>query len=85
MRMEYLKEHRSALFSRMLTTGKLKDHLEEVDSTAYEMLEQLVTRMAKAQGITETLKAEDQMKWVGLMNNIRAAAEEIVLNDLIYS
>lgn len=68
----------------MLSSGKLGHHLEEIDQSANEMFERLVKQMAEKQGVTEKLKANDQMKWVGLMNNIRSAAEEVVLNDLIY-
>lgn len=69
----------------MLLTGKLNAHLEQVDREANEMMERLTTQMAKAEGVTEQLKAADQMAWVGAMNNIEARAEEIVLNDLIYA
>ena len=73
------------VFDGMLLTGKLNAHLEEVDREANEMMERLTTQMAKAEGVTEQLKAADQMAWVGAMNNIKARAEEIVLHDLIYA
>lgn len=73
------------LFYQLLTSGKLGYHLEEIDNLAMDMLDLLIKQMAEKQGVTENLKATDQMKWVGLMNNIRACAEEIVLNDLIYA
>ena len=69
----------------MLLSGKLNKHLEEVDQQADEMVKRLVSQMVKLQGVTEELKAQDQLKWVGVMNNIRAAAEEIVLKELVYS
>ena len=69
----------------MLLSGKLNAHLEEVDRQANEMMERFTTQMAKAEGVTEQLKATDQMAWVGAMNNIKARAEEIVLNELIYA
>jgi len=72
------------LFFQLLTSGKLGHHLKEIDNSANDMLDLLVKQMAKAQGVTEKLKADDMMKWVGLMNNIRSVAEEVVLNDLIY-
>ena len=64
--------------------GKLNEHLHEIDEACYERMELLVEQMKARAGITEELKASTQMKWVGLMNNIRSAAEEIVLNELIY-
>ena len=84
LRHRYLKEHRRVSFFQLLTSGKLGHHLKEIDNSANDMLDLLVKQMAKAQGVTEKLKADDMMKWVGLMNNIRSVAEEVVLNDLIY-
>ena len=85
MRSRYLKEHKRGIYYQLLTSGKLGYHLEEIDNSANDMLELLVKQMAEKQGVTEQLKASNQMKWVGLMNNIRSAAEEVVLNDLIYA
>ncbi|WP_243108560.1 TnpV protein [Aminicella lysinilytica] len=85
LRHRYLKESKRVLFYQLLTSGKLGYHLEEIDNSANDMLELLVKQMAEKQGVTEKLKADDMMKWVGLMNNIRSAAEEVVLNDLIYA
>ena len=82
LRLKYLKEHRRLLYIDLLTSGELTQHLNEVDRQAREMLELLVKQMAQVQGITEQLKAEDQMAWVGAMNNIRSAAEEVVLLDI---
>ena len=82
LRLKYLKEHRRLLYIDLLTSGELTQHLNEVDRQAREMLELLVKQMAQVQGITEQLKAEDQMAWVGAMNNIRSAAEEIVLREI---
>lgn len=67
-----------------MLSGKLKEHIEDIDRQAEDMYSQLVDRMKQAEGITEQLKATDQLRWVGLMNNIRNRAEEIVLNKLIY-
>ena len=83
LRLKYLKEHRRVLYINLLTSGELTQHLNEIDRQAREMLELLVKQMAQAQGITEQLKAEDQMAWVGAMNNIRSAAEETVLRDIV--
>ena len=85
LRKEYLMNQRRVLFTNLLTSGKLTAHLLEIEEQARSRMEQIVTAMAKAEGVTEELKATDQMKWVGLMNNIRQAAEETVLKELIYS
>ena len=84
MRLKYLKEHRRAAYINLKTSGQLMHHLNETDREANEMLRLLIKQMAQAQGITEQLKAEDQMAWVGAMNSIRSAAEETVENELIY-
>ncbi len=83
-RRKYLKEHRPILYSSMLYSGTLNAHLKEVDKSATEMFDRLVQQMATQQGITEELKAKEQMAWVGAMNNIRNAAEEIVFTDIVY-
>ena len=85
LRHSYLRNHREGLYTGMLMKGTLNSHLEEVDRTANRMLEQLTRQMAQAQGVTEALKAQDQMLWVQRMNNIREAAEEQILHDLIYA
>ena len=85
LRRSYLKDHRDGIYTGMLLTGKLNAHLTGIDRQATEMMERLTAQMAKAQGVTESLKASDQMKWVQMMNNIRSAAEEIVLTELVYS
>ena len=83
-RLNYLKQHRRILYVNLLTSGKLTEHLQEVDTTVLERLETIIYQMTQKQGITEQLKAENQMLWVGKMNNIRACADEFVLNELIY-
>lgn len=83
MRLKYLKEHRRATYINLKTSGQLVHHLNEIDGEANEMLRLLVDQAAQAQGITEQMKAADQLAWVGAMNCIRSAAEEIVLNELI--
>ena len=85
LRKKFLKEHRRITYTNLLTSGKLNGHLAEIQQTAQRRMEQIVAQMAKAQGVTEELKASDQMKWVGLMNNLQNAAEEMVLAELIYS
>ena len=84
MRKRYLKEHRPILFSNLLLSGKLDQHLEEIDRACIERMDLLTRQMAKQEGVTEKLKAADQMEWVRRMNNIRNCAEEIVLNELVY-
>ena len=85
MRLRYLTEHRRATYINLKTSGQLIHHLNEIDREANEMLRLLIEQMAQAQGVTEQLKAENQMAWVGAMNNIRSAAEEVVLIKLIYN
>ena len=82
MRRRYLREHRD--YTGMLLTGKLDDHLKEIGDTAQEMFDRLVAQMKKVEGVTEQLKAENQMEWVGRMNSIRSRAEEIILSELVY-
>ena len=84
LRLKYLKEHRRATYINLKTSGKLTHHLNEIDREANVMLQLLIEQMAQAQGITEQLKAENQMAWVGAMNNIRNAVEEIVAGKTNY-
>lgn len=84
MRERYLREHRKILYINLLTSGKLYEHLADIDTSACDMAEYLIKEMARKQGVTEELKGKDMMKWIGLMNNIRACADEIVLNDIVY-
>ena len=81
----YLKDHRRATYATLFTNGKLSSYLADIDRQAEEMFLRLVNQMAKAEGVTEQLKADDQMEWVGRMNNIRSRAMEIVSNELIYT
>lgn len=83
-RKNYLLKHRERIYTAMLLSGKLNAHLEDVDRQAEEMLFRLIDQMAFAEGITEQLKADDQMTWVGAMNNIRTRAEEVVYKQMIY-
>lgn len=83
LRKQFLKEHRSARYQYMLLTGKLNEHLNQIDQEVREQVEMLMKQMAEKQGVTEELKVQDQMKWVRLMNNIKASAEEIVLKNMV--
>ena len=84
LRKQFLKEHRSARYQYMLLTGKLNEHLNQIDQEVREQVETLMEQMTEKQGVTEELKAQDQMKWVRLMNNIKASAEEIILKNTVY-
>ena len=84
LRRQYLKEYRKSVYAEMVLSGKLNEHLAEVDQTCYERMDLLVKQMAEREGVTEALKASDQMAWVGRMNNIRSRAEEIVLSEVVY-
>ena len=84
MRKTYLEEHRPGLYERLLLSGRLHEHLSEIDACCAERMDRMVRRMADAEGITESLKARDQLAWVGRMNGIWQLAEEIILAELIY-
>ena len=84
MRQVYLEEHRPGLYERLLLSGKLYEHLVEIDTCCTERMERMLNRMAEAEGITEGLKATDQMAWIGRMNGIQQRAEESILQELIY-
>ena len=81
----YLKEHRRATYTTLLTSGKLNSYLADIDRQAEELFSRLVKQIAEAEGVTEQLKANNQMEWVGRMNNIRNKAMEIVNAEIIYS
>ena len=85
LRRKFLKENRRITYTNLLTSGKLNSHLAEIEQTALSRMDQVVAQMAKTEGVTEELKARDPMKWVQLMNNLRNAAEETILTELIYS
>lgn len=84
LRKQFLKEHRSARYQHLLLTGKLNEHLNQTDQEAREQVETLMEQMTEKQGVTEELKAQDQMERVRLMNNIKASAEEMVLKEILY-
>ena len=83
MRKQFLKEHRSARYQYLVLTGKLMEHLNQVDKEVREKVELLVEQMAEQWGVTEELKMQDQMEWVSRMNNIKNVAEEVVLKNLL--
>ena len=85
LRRSYLKEHRRILFTNLLTSGKLTEHLMEIEEAAQNRMEQIVKAMAAQEGVTEELKACDQMEWVRRMNAIRDSAEEVIRRELIYN
>ena len=83
--LRYLKQHRKALYTNLLTSGKLNSYLADIDKQAEDMFLRLAKQMAEREGVTEQLKAENQMEWVCRMNNIRSRAMEIVNADLIFN
>ena len=84
LRCKYLREHRKVLYINLLTSGDLTEHLWVNEQTAMERIETVTKMIAVNEGVTEELKANDPMKWIGLMNSIRSAAEETILEELIY-
>ena len=82
--MKYLKEHRPGLYSRLFLSGKLYDDLHEADSEAQRLLDEMIPQMAAAAGINEDLKAADPMRWVGIMNAIKAQVEEIIWSVIVF-
>ena len=84
LRKSYLKGHKRGLYSSLLLTGKLDAHLAEIDRACNKRVELITNQLAKREGVTEELKATDQMEWVRRMNSIRARAEEVILTELIY-
>ena len=85
LRRSYLKEYHPVLYANFLTSGTLHRHLAEIDQACNERMEIIVSDMAKQEGVTESLKAADQMEWVRRMNSIHSRAEEIVLTELVYA
>ena len=85
MRQRFLEEHHPGVYSRMFLFGELWKHLAEINAACHERMDFLIPAMAKQENVTEALKATNQMKWVGRMNNIRNRAEEIVLHELVYA
>ena len=85
MRKAYLQEHRPVLWNSLILSEKLYPHLREIDETANSRLEQMMPGLMQSAGVTEALKASDPLKWVGLMNSLKAQAEEVILTELIYA
>ena len=83
--LRYIKQHRKAFYTNLLTSGKLNSYLADIDRQAEEMFSRLVKKLAEKEYLTEQLKADNQMAWVGRMNNIRSRAMEIINEELIYS
>ena len=84
-RLRYLKQHRRVLYTNLLVSSKLSEHLAEIEKQAEEMFFRLVNQMAERESVNEKLKADNQMEWVGRMNNIRSRAKEVINNKLIFS
>jgi len=83
--LRYIKQHRKVLYLNLLTSGKLNGYLTDLDKQAEDMFSRLAKQMAEREGVTEKLKADDQMEWVDRMNNIRSRAKEVINNELIFS
>lgn len=84
MRCEYLKEHCNVEYRRLFLNGKLNEYLHSVDEEAYQKMELLIEQVKEKQGVTDQLKSENQMQWIGVMNNIKHSVEEVVLKEFIY-
>ena len=85
MRKKFLQEHRPVLWNSLILSEKLYPHLREIDETANSRLEQMMPGLMQSAGVTEALKASNPLKWVGLMNSLKAQAEEVILTELIYT
>jgi len=85
LRRKYLNDHRRVLYINLLTSDKLDEHLWDIEQTAMERMDTITAQMALSAGVNEALKASDSLKWIGLMNAIRSAAEETILDELIYA
>ena len=83
MKGEFLKEYKHSQYMKLLLSGELNQYLHELEEECNEMMDQIVEQMKRKEGVTEELKAKDQMKWIGMMNNIRASAEEIVVREIM--
>jgi polyhydroxyalkanoate synthesis regulator phasin len=84
LRKTYLKEHRKGLYLELVLAGKLNEHLHLIDEECNQMMDRLVEQMKEKQGVTEELKMQDQMAWVGRMNNILMATEEVIILSMVY-
>ena len=84
LHLEFIKKHRRGTYTTLLTEGRLNEHLHSIDEQAHEQMDLHIAQMAERMGVTEELKASDPMRWVQMMNNIKAAAEEIVLKEVVH-
>ena len=84
LHLDFIKNHRRGTYTTLLTEGRLNEHLHNIDEQAHEQLDLHIAQMAERMGVTEELKASDQIRWVQMMNNIKASAEEIVLKEVVY-
>ena len=84
LRLDFMKKHRRGTYTTLLTEGRLNEYLHEIDLQAHEMLDTIIPRLAKERGINEDFKAHDALQWVAEMNSIKASAEEIILQEVIY-
>ena len=84
MHLNYLRENHPRLYTRLILSGKLYEHLAEIDQTSRRQMEQIISQIAQTEGVDEELKAKDQLAWIGRMNSIRQRADEIILAELIY-
>lgn len=84
LHLEFIKKHRRGTYTTLMTENRLNEHLHIIDEQAHEQLDLLTTQMAERMGVSEELKASDSMRWVQMMNNIKASAEEIVLKEVVY-
>ena len=84
LRLDFMKKHRRGTYTTLLTEGRLNEYLHEIDLQSHEMLDTIISRLAKERGIDEALKAKNPLQWTAKMNNIKAGAEEIVLQEVVY-
>ena len=84
LHLEFIKKHRRGTYTTLLTEGRLNEHLHSIDEQAHEQMDLHIAQMAERMGVTEELKASDPMRWVQMVNNIKASAEEIVLKEVVY-
>ena len=84
LRLEFMKKHRRGTYTTLLTEGRLNKYLHEIDLQAHETLDTVIPRLAKERGVDEALKAHNPLQWAGEMNNIKASAEEVVLQEVVY-
>ena len=84
LRLDFMKKHRRGMYTTLLTEGRLNEHLHDIDLQAHAMLDDIIPRLAQERGIDEVLKAHNALLWIAEMNNIKASAEEIILQEVVY-